>query len=79
MSFVSRNGGNSTNPAVKLDEDNVTITVEDGSLPDEHEQDIEASDYDDSYMGAGDESPRLMDNVHLLLNSSSIIFSELKI
>jgi len=62
MSFVNRNGGNSTNAAgsMKLEhEDNVTITVEDGSLPSEHEQEGEGSDYDDSYMGVGDESPRL--------------------
>ncbi|ODM94357.1 Trihelix transcription factor GT-3a [Orchesella cincta] len=61
MSFVNRNGGNSTNTAgsMKLEhEDNVTITVEDGgSCPSEHDQDQEASDYDDSYMGVGDESP----------------------
>jgi len=59
MSFVSRNGGNSTNAAasMKLEhEDNVTITVEDGSIPSEHEQD-EQDDYDESYMTAGDESP----------------------
>lgn len=62
MSFVNRNGGNSTSNAVKLDEDNVTITVEEGLMQSEHEQDIEASDYDDSYLGAGDESPRLVFN-----------------
>lgn len=63
MSFVSRNGGNSASAAgsMKLEhDDNVTITLEEGSQS-EHDHDIEASDYDDSYMGAGDESPRLAD------------------
>lgn len=62
MSFASRNGRPGTTNAEgsmkEGQEDIVTITIEDGSLPVDHEQDVETSDTDGSCMGGVDESSR---------------------